>query len=660
MAIPRLPLLGSFLLAVALSLPASAAASLNQWHLVNPDSNGSSVVSMTSLPGHPGSLYVATLDRFHRSSDGGTTWATSSIPPCMVGTMAVDASDPSGVYIGCAQGGGVVKSSDGGATWTPIDQGLVDPSHPDQLPTIDSLVIDPSDPSTLYLSTSIDPLGDIFVSHDGGATWASIHAGSGAGALALSGGTLYAYEGGIITSHDAGQTWSQPSAVEAELLVADPSDAQTVYAIALDKATAGGVAVTNDGGQTWAAPPGGPTHILSAAALGGTLYLGTLGGASASDDQAQTWLSSGVDIGGDAIQGYAIAPDPATVGHVWVGTDFEGVWETSFDQNTVAGYRPYWLAGTLPATNVTPTSAQLNGVVAATYANIDGMYTFLWGTDSTYADSTGFQLFPAITETGVEAPVSAELTGLTPGTTYHVHLYAFASFWSLGDDTRPGDVTFTTPAAVAPSVASAPVVSFRHAAAAPGPVPVRVAWHATAGTYPICSTRLQVSTDGGSYREVALGGSLRRSVDTALAPGHRYRYRVDLSDCHGGLSGWSAAPSVTTRTYAGSPHVEYGPRWQLDATGYRDATAAGAHATMAFTGRAVSIFALTGRAFGAAQVYVDGTLVTTLHLHRDAPGQSRLVFYRQFASAGEHTVTVRVVGDGHHPRVALGGFAVIR
>jgi hypothetical protein len=199
--------------------------------------------------------------------------------------------------------------------------------------------------------------------------------------------------------------------------VADPSDAQTVYAVALDKAAGGGVAVTTDGGQTWAAPAGGPTHILSAAALGGTLYLGTLGGASASDDQAQTWLSSGVDIGGDAIEGYAIAPDPATAGHVWVGTDFEGVWETTFDQNTVAGYSPYWLAGTLPATDVTPTSARLNGVVAATYANIDGMYTFLWGTDSTYADSTGFQQFPAITQTGVEAPVSAELTGLTPSTT---------------------------------------------------------------------------------------------------------------------------------------------------------------------------------------------------------------------------------------------------
>jgi hypothetical protein len=660
MAIRRLPLLGAVLIAVAMLLPASAGASLNQWHLVNPDINGASVVSMTSLSGHPGSLYVATFDGFHRSADGGASWSTSSVPPCLVATMAVDASDPSVVYIGCAQSGGVIKSSDGGATWTPINQGLADPSHPDQLPTIDSLVIDPSDPSTLYLSTLVDPLGDIFVTHDGGATWASIHAGSGAGALALNGGRLYAYDDGIITSDDAGQTWSQPAAVEAELLVADPSDAQTVYAVALDKAAGGGVAVTTDGGQTWAAPAGGPTHILSAAALGGTLYLGTLGGASASDDQAQTWLSSGVDIGGDAIEGYAIAPDPATAGHVWVGTDFEGVWETTFDQNTVAGYSPYWLAGTLPATDVTPTSARLNGVVAATYANIDGMYTFLWGTDSTYADSTGFQQFPAITQTGVEAPVSAELTGLTPSTTYHVHLYAFATFWSTGDDTRPGDVTFTTPAAVAPSVASAPLVSFRHAAAVPGLVPVRVAWHATTGTYPICATSLQVSTDGGSFRPVALAGSPRRSVDTALAPGHRYGYRVDVSDCHGGRSGWSTSPSATIRAYAGPPHIDYSPAWHLDAAGYRDATAAGARATMAFNGRAVSIFALTGRAFGSARVYVDGSLVTTLHLHRDAPGQSRLVFCREFGATGEHIVTVRVVGGGRHPRVALGGFAVIR
>jgi len=71
------------------------------------------------------------------------------------------------------------------------------------------------------------------------------------------------------------------------------------------------------------------------------------------------------------------------------------------------------------ATNVTPISATLNGTV-----NPNGLltnYYFQWGTTTAYGHTTTSQ--PAGSGTGNVA-VSANLTGLSPNTTYHYQLVA--------------------------------------------------------------------------------------------------------------------------------------------------------------------------------------------------------------------------------------------
>jgi hypothetical protein len=87
------------------------------------------------------------------------------------------------------------------------------------------------------------------------------------------------------------------------------------------------------------------------------------------------------------------------------------------------------------ATNVTTTSAQLNGAIddqgnATTYH-------FDWGLTTSYGSSTSTQSLSG--SSSGSQPVSAQISGLTAGTTYHVRLVAGGN--------SGGDITFTTQSA---------------------------------------------------------------------------------------------------------------------------------------------------------------------------------------------------------------------
>lgn len=87
--------------------------------------------------------------------------------------IAVDPSNPNTLYLGSAQGG-VWKSTNGGATWTPLNDNWT-------YMTTSSIAIDPSSPQTIYVGTGDYPgskpyqMG-IMKSIDGGATWTQLGA----------------------------------------------------------------------------------------------------------------------------------------------------------------------------------------------------------------------------------------------------------------------------------------------------------------------------------------------------------------------------------------------------------------------------------------------------------------------------------------------------
>ena len=87
-------------------------------------------------------------------------------------------------------------------------------------------------------------------------------------------------------------------------------------------------------------------------------------------------------------------------------------------------------------TSVTSTSAVLHGV--ATEGGAGSQWSFQYGTTSSYGSSTS----PTVVTSSPEN-VSASVTGLLPGTTYHYRLVVVGSY---GQRATGNDATFTTPA----------------------------------------------------------------------------------------------------------------------------------------------------------------------------------------------------------------------
>src|SRR5262249_42747488 len=93
------------------------------------------------------------------------------------------------------------------------------------------------------------------------------------------------------------------------------------------------------------------------------------------------------------------------------------------------------------------TRATLNGLLGGgggSDAAACGTWQFDYGTTSAYGSATAAHAAPR----GTDVPVSATVTGLAPGTTYHFRLRGAAGGGNLG-----ADVTFTTPAAPPPPAA---------------------------------------------------------------------------------------------------------------------------------------------------------------------------------------------------------------
>lgn len=152
--------------------------------------------------------------------------------------FAFSASNPDRIYLGTLDSW-IYVSTDGGSSWSPLARlGQQDDW------VIDSLVVDRSDPKTLYAGVwEMDrPGGGIFISHDQGHTWtesAGMH-GQSVRALAqarsnpreLVAGTLR----GVYRSEDRGLHWreiSPPDSAEiheVESVAIDPYDPQTIYA----------------------------------------------------------------------------------------------------------------------------------------------------------------------------------------------------------------------------------------------------------------------------------------------------------------------------------------------------------------------------------------------------------------------------------------------
>jgi len=170
-------------------------------------------------PANPQILYAATFDGVFKSTDRGLTWARAGqeLAGKFIFEVAVDPTAPANLL---AVGTQVYRSTDGGASWTPVF---------DRVLSNHTAAFDPSSPSTWLLGTQ----EGVYRSTNQGASWLSSNTGLFASLvrkLAVDPhrpGVLYAALHGAGTLHksaDAGASWSRLS-LSAVRALARPEDA---------------------------------------------------------------------------------------------------------------------------------------------------------------------------------------------------------------------------------------------------------------------------------------------------------------------------------------------------------------------------------------------------------------------------------------------------
>ncbi len=208
-----------------------------------------SALSIAVDPRNPNILY-ASSGMALKSTDGGQTWLTLSIPSSLVRTLAIDPSNSNTLYAGTS-GQGAFKSTDAGATWTAIDTGLQPASNSQNQIFVAQFWIDPNHSNVVIANSN----SGLVRTADGGATWQVI---PNLGPLPnlwfdKAPGVIYAADGtNPFKSTDDGQTWKMLGAVPGVMgsvlsITSDPNQAGRLII------GVGGIEIfeSTDDGLTW-------------------------------------------------------------------------------------------------------------------------------------------------------------------------------------------------------------------------------------------------------------------------------------------------------------------------------------------------------------------------------------------------------------------------
>ena len=154
-------------LVLSLSQPVPVSAGFNAWTSIGPE--GGWIYALAVDPNTPTTLYAGTYGGgMFKSTDGGATWSpvNNGLTNKSVWALAIASTTPaSTTYAGTY--GGVFKSTNGGASWSAVNSGLTNTA-------VFALAIDPTDSNTLYAGTYG---GGVFKSINGGTTWSVANTG---------------------------------------------------------------------------------------------------------------------------------------------------------------------------------------------------------------------------------------------------------------------------------------------------------------------------------------------------------------------------------------------------------------------------------------------------------------------------------------------------
>jgi photosystem II stability/assembly factor-like uncharacterized protein len=316
------------------------------WTVASKGYTGAQVRDIAVDPTAAGRVFAAARSGLFLSTDGGEDWAGLNYPPAASlewYVVAVDPTDPQHVLAANNWEGVILQSHDGGRAWRPVSQ------RPDETMSWRAIAFAPSDPATVYAGTSAFfsagtfddrmPAGGIYVSHDGGTTWASANDALSQDANVTSLAVdphdpqvVYAATGnhGLLKTTDGGQSWTVineglPGSPAALSVTLHPTDSRTVYA-GLDRA---GLYRSQDSGETWQPSAAGlnPEASVSDTVFDPTdpqvIYAADrFSGVYRSTDGGMAWTPINVGLRTRAVNALTMSSDGQ---HLYAATEGEGV-----------------------------------------------------------------------------------------------------------------------------------------------------------------------------------------------------------------------------------------------------------------------------------------------------------------------------------------------
>ena len=466
---PRLP--AAIIALLVFSVPSRGQNTGAQWTLLGPSfvsaasPTSGRVTALAVDPRNANVIYAGGAEGgIWKTTDGGAHWTplTDQQPSLATGSIALDPSNPDIVYVGTGEatgysdgysGAGVLKSTDGGATWTqlgasvfagPFNVGDSGYEGGEGGAAIGSIAVNPSNGQILlasaYMLGSPNPAG-IYRSTDGGNSWSNVFNSTnvahpkGVFFDPTNGNIVYAsinYDG-LYKSTDAGVTWSHSDAAgmnplpSGQLAVAlAPSNTSTLYAN-LETSTSDYIYQSTDGGVNWTKLAASPEYPSVIAVLPTNPQIVFVGGYALyhSLNGGTTWTGISGTVHPDQ-QAIAFSSDGTTL---FEGSD-GGVWSTT----NVSSSNVNWtnlntnlaLAQFYPGFSVHPTDASVafggtqdtgtlkySGTSSWTYTNTNcgdgGMTAIDFAVPTTvYSSCAGINLWKSTSSGGPTTWSSAE------------------------------------------------------------------------------------------------------------------------------------------------------------------------------------------------------------------------------------------------------------
>ena len=282
---------------------------------------GQSIRSLTESASNSKIMVAGTLVGVYRTQDNGLHWSLISPKDNKeiheVESVAIDPADPQTIYAGTWHL--PWKTTDGGTTWTPVKDGILEDSD------VFSIVIDPKQPNVVYASAC----SGIYKSDNNGSHFERVQGKKGTAqrtrvlmqdpnhlATVFAGTTQ-----GLFRTDDGGKYWMRTTSSDIIVndVYVDPKDSRHVL-LATDR---GGVLASGDGGDSFSPSNDGfssrqVTSYVADAKIPARAYVGVVndkdwGGVFLSETGGLTWRQLSGGLNGRDVFSLGQAPDGTIV-----------------------------------------------------------------------------------------------------------------------------------------------------------------------------------------------------------------------------------------------------------------------------------------------------------------------------------------------------------